>query len=99
MSSNQEVLQLAQMHLECLNEAWNEYNSLLKNLTNERMLVVHNEIHTRLWASIYLVQGVWTGVPLTSDQCATVAEAGAYDDPNEELEDDDGEIPAVMGKH
>ena len=99
MSSNREVLQLAQMHLEGLNEAWNEFNSEIEKLRTERMLVVHDEIHARLWAAIYLVQGAWTGDPLNADQCATVAEAGAYDGPPEEFLNDDGETPAPMGKH
>ena len=104
MSSNKEVLEFAQMHMECLNEAWNEFNEGISELKNERMLVLHHEIRARLWAAIYLVQGVASGVPLSADQCATVEEALAYDDPHEEFDDDDDDededdaVP-VMRKH
>lgn len=49
----------AQMHLECMNEAFLEMER--GDMDDERQRVVYAELIARLWASIHLVQSVRMG--------------------------------------
>lgn len=49
----------AQMHLECMNEAFLEMER--GDMGEERQRVVYAELLARLWASIHLVQSVRLG--------------------------------------
>lgn len=49
----------AQMHLECMNEAFLEMER--GDMDDERQRVVYAELIARLWASIHLVQSVRLG--------------------------------------
>ena len=49
----------AQMHLECMNEAFLEMER--GDIDDERQRVVYAELIARLWASIHLVQSVRMG--------------------------------------
>lgn len=57
---NTEMLIQAQMHLECLSEAWNEADA--DELSDERAAQIQDEIGARIWAALYLVQAARTGV-------------------------------------
>ena len=46
----------AQMHIECINDAWLEFTEAFKDITPERKEVVRDEIGSRIWAVIYLIQ-------------------------------------------
>lgn len=52
----EECLLEAQMHIECINEAWMEFTEAFKDITPERKEVVRDEIGSRIWAVIYLIQ-------------------------------------------
>ena len=54
-----EMLIEAQMHLECMNEAFLEMER--GGIDEERQRVVYAELIARLWASIHLVQSVRIG--------------------------------------
>ena len=51
----------AQMHLECMNEAFLEMER--GDMDDERQRVVYAELIARLWASIHLIQSVRMGRP------------------------------------
>ena len=51
----------AQMHAECLNEAWCELMGIAGAVSAERRKVIEAEISARVWAVIYLVQAHRTG--------------------------------------
>lgn len=51
-----QCLILAQMHMECINDAWLEFTEAFKPITPERKAVVMDEIGSRIWAAIYLIQ-------------------------------------------
>lgn len=51
-----ECLLQAQMHIECINDAWLEFTEAFKDITLERKEVVRDEIGSRIWAAIYLIQ-------------------------------------------
>ena len=53
----------AQMHLECMNEAFFEMER--GDMQEERQKVVYSELIARLWASIHLVQSVRLGRRMT----------------------------------
>ena len=51
----------AQMHLECMNEAFLEMEGGI--LDKERQKTAYHELLSRLWASIHLIQSVRMGRP------------------------------------
>ena len=80
-------LKEAQMHLECINEAWNELNHWeaidRPGPDKERRALVMEEISCRIWAATYLVQYVWSGTkPENYD--ATIREARRFNGIDEE---------------
>ena len=64
----------AQMHAECLNEAWCELNG---EVTDVRRKVITAEISARVWAVIYIIQGHKSG-SLSSDAEEVIREANAF---------------------
>lgn len=52
----EDCLREAQMHIECINDAWLEFTEAFKDITPERKEVVRDEIGSRIWAVIYLIQ-------------------------------------------
>ena len=77
----------AQMHMECMNEAFCELFGD-KPVTPERQLVVKSELCTRVWAAIYLVQAANNPSQKHPNRFDEVLrEANAYNGP---MEDDAG---------
>lgn len=72
----------AQMHAECLNEAWCELNG---EVTDVRRKVITAEISARVWAVIYIIQGHKSG-SLSSDAEEVIREANAFNGSNEPAE-------------
>ena len=71
----------ASMHLECLNDAWNELwfaDAIgLQVPDDARKLILRDEIACRIWAAIYLIQSQRTGQELENHQ-STIDEANRY---------------------
>ena len=78
----------AQMHAECLNEAWCELCGIGGVVTPERKKVIEAEISVRVWAVIYLVQAHKSG-NLSADAIETIKEANRFNGP---IEDDCADI-------
>lgn len=83
----------AQMHAECMNEALNEYfHGYPRQPSEGRKKVIEEELKTRVWAVIYLIQSSGTGV-FSDDAQQVIREANAFNGPAEEFG-----VP-VMGAH
>jgi hypothetical protein len=77
MTAEEKILE-ARMHLECLTEAWLEYTEAFKDMTTERKAVVKEEIPSRIWAAIYLLQYM-NSPEFQSDRVqAVIREANAF---------------------
>ena len=72
----------AQMHAECLNEAWCELNG---EVTDVRRKVIAAEISARVWAVIYIIQANSSG-SLSSDAEEVIREANAFNGGDEPAE-------------
>ena len=92
--SKSELLK-AQMHLECINDAWNELNHWdavgKPEPTIERRNVVMEEISCRIWAATYLVQFVATG-SRPDNYDATLTEADRFNGINDDAALDHAEV-------
>ena len=71
------MLTEAQMHAECLNEAWCELMGVGGAVTEERKQIIHAEISVRVWAVIYLIQESSSG-NLSDDAKDVIREANAF---------------------
>lgn len=67
----------AQMHAECLNEAWCELCGISGAVSGDRRKVIEAEISVRIWAVIYLIQSDLKG-GLSDDAKEVIREANAY---------------------
>lgn len=74
---NNHMLFEAQMHAECLNEAWCELMGIGGAVSAERQKVIEAEISVRVWAVIYLIQAQRTG-DLSEDAKETIKEANRF---------------------
>lgn len=88
---NKHLIQ-AQMHAECLNEAWCELQEYFRPIDPERRKVVEAEISVRVWAVIHLIQSSSTGV-FSDDAQQVIREANAFNGPAEEFD------APVLGAH
>lgn len=88
MTQHEDLLIEAQMHAECLNEAWCELKEYFVPITPERREVVEAEISSRIWAVILLVQQQRTGGNLSDDAKAAIREANAYNGMDDEPSQD-----------
>lgn len=94
MSTPDQCLILAQMHMECINDAWLEFTEAFKPITPERKAVVMDEIGSRIWAAIYLIQHRNKPAELASTHVQEVLrEASAFSVPIE------GDTPDIGGLH
>ena len=72
----------AQMHAECLNDAWCELNG---EVSEARRTVIAAEISARVWAVIYIIQAQSSG-NLSSDAEEVIREANAFNGGDEPAE-------------
>lgn len=83
--AEQDPLSEAQMHVECLLEAWHEFRECFRPITQERKAVVQEEISSRIWAAIYLIQYRNEPDKLRSDDAASAIRlANAFNDLDDE---------------
>ena len=84
----------AQMHIECINDAWLEFTEAFKTITPERKEIVRDEIGSRIWAVIYLIQYRNDPLKIASDEVQEILrESNAHNGINDE------DVVDVSGLH
>lgn len=85
--TERESLIEAQMHLECLNEAWLEFLECFRDISPERKEVVREEISSRIWAAIYLIQYRNKPEELASEKVSgAIREANSFNGGDDEVD-------------